>query len=126
MEVKHCSTLAILLPDLNRHRGESRLSSPATPPDMRVRIRRFDRLVPPRMQVGWAFAVWGRRGGFTSHVSILAGFTRFCPRRPAAAGWIVPCPPRDLSLIHISEPTRRTPISYAVFCLKKKKKQKTK
>ena len=27
----------------------------------------------------------------------------------------------SLSLIHISEPTRRTPISYAVFCLKKKK-----
>ena len=32
----------------------------------------------------------------------------------------------NLSLIHISEPTRRTPISYAVFCLKKKKKKKTK
>src|SRR5680860_1801769 len=32
----------------------------------------------------------------------------------------------DLSLIHISEPTRRTPISYAVFCLKKKKTKKTK
>src|SRR5680860_1807363 len=29
--------------------------------------------------------------------------------------------PTYLSLIHISEPTRRTPISYAVFCLKKKK-----
>src|SRR5665647_3406778 len=29
-----------------------------------------------------------------------------------------------LSLIHISEPTRRTPISYAVFCLKKKKTKK--
>src|SRR5665647_320609 len=28
--------------------------------------------------------------------------------------------PYELSLIHISEPTRRTPISYAVFCLKKK------
>src|SRR5665647_2865483 len=28
---------------------------------------------------------------------------------------------QDLSLIHISEPTRRTHISYAVFCLKKKK-----
>src|SRR5665647_3920579 len=27
--------------------------------------------------------------------------------------------PKVLSLIHISEPTRRTPISYAVFCLKK-------
>eukprot|EP00658_Telonema_sp_P-2_P045702 TRINITY_DN3369_c0_g1_i3.p1 TRINITY_DN3369_c0_g1~~TRINITY_DN3369_c0_g1_i3.p1 ORF type:complete len:659 (+),score=208.98 TRINITY_DN3369_c0_g1_i3:144-2120(+) len=30
----------------------------------------------------------------------------------------------DLSLIHISEPTRLLSISYAVFCLKKKKKQK--
>ena len=32
----------------------------------------------------------------------------------------------NLSLIHISEPTRRTPISYAVFCLKKKKLEKKK
>src|SRR5665213_1157816 len=31
--------------------------------------------------------------------------------------------PSDLSLIHISEPTRQAEISYAVFCLKKKKKQ---
>ena len=31
----------------------------------------------------------------------------------------------DLSLIHISEPTRQAEISYAVFCLKKKNKQKT-
>src|SRR5450756_2667147 len=31
---------------------------------------------------------------------------------------------KDLSLIHISEPTRLGMISYAVFCLKKKKKQK--
>src|SRR5450756_32334 len=30
---------------------------------------------------------------------------------------------RDLSLIHISEPTRLGMISYAVFCLKKKKKK---
>src|SRR5674476_1071396 len=29
-----------------------------------------------------------------------------------------------LSLIHISEPTRQAEISYAVFCLKKKKKSK--
>src|SRR5678815_5868489 len=29
--------------------------------------------------------------------------------------------PQDLSLIHISEPTRLLSISYAVFCLKKKK-----
>eukprot|EP00831_Metopus_contortus_P076609 TRINITY_DN70800_c0_g1_i1.p3 TRINITY_DN70800_c0_g1~~TRINITY_DN70800_c0_g1_i1.p3 ORF type:complete len:106 (-),score=25.28 TRINITY_DN70800_c0_g1_i1:126-443(-) len=31
----------------------------------------------------------------------------------------------ELSLIHISEPTRPLYISYAVFCLKKKKKTKT-
>src|SRR5660398_310864 len=31
--------------------------------------------------------------------------------------------PQRLSLIHISEPTRLRRISYAVFCLKKKKKQ---
>eukprot|EP00658_Telonema_sp_P-2_P011665 TRINITY_DN1445_c0_g1_i3.p1 TRINITY_DN1445_c0_g1~~TRINITY_DN1445_c0_g1_i3.p1 ORF type:complete len:124 (+),score=56.96 TRINITY_DN1445_c0_g1_i3:161-532(+) len=30
----------------------------------------------------------------------------------------------ELSLIHISEPTRLLSISYAVFCLKKKKKKK--
>src|SRR5659263_660098 len=34
--------------------------------------------------------------------------------------------PEDLSLIHISEPTRLGMISYAVFCLKKKKKQQLK
>ncbi len=31
----------------------------------------------------------------------------------------------DLSLIHISEPTRLLSISYAVFCLKKKKRKMT-
>src|SRR5660397_265219 len=31
---------------------------------------------------------------------------------------------KNLSLIHISEPTRLRRISYAVFCLKKKKKRK--
>ena len=31
---------------------------------------------------------------------------------------------KDLSLIHISEPTRQAEISYAVFCLKKKKNNK--
>src|SRR5680860_1726493 len=56
-------------------------------------------------------------------------------RRPAHAGLLtvpldrrslhISCShPQRLSLIHISEPTRRTPISYAVFCLKKKKKKK--
>ena len=34
----------------------------------------------------------------------------------------VGCAVLVLSLIHISEPTRQAEISYAVFCLKKKKK----
>eukprot|EP00658_Telonema_sp_P-2_P062626 TRINITY_DN51309_c0_g1_i1.p1 TRINITY_DN51309_c0_g1~~TRINITY_DN51309_c0_g1_i1.p1 ORF type:complete len:114 (+),score=30.67 TRINITY_DN51309_c0_g1_i1:138-479(+) len=40
--------------------------------------------------------------------------------RDAAVGWGEA--QRRLSLIHISEPTRLLSISYAVFCLKKKKK----
>ena len=36
------------------------------------------------------------------------------------------CGELHLSLIHISEPTRLRRISYAVFCLKKKKKPKQK
>src|SRR5665648_1131872 len=42
---------------------------------------------------------------------------------PSSAGGREPRPTnRALSLIHISEPTRLGMISYAVFCLKKKKK----
>src|SRR5450756_669454 len=36
------------------------------------------------------------------------------------------CVVQNLSLIHISEPTRLGMISYAVFCLKKKKQQQKK
>ena len=39
------------------------------------------------------------------------------PVRAEVEPWIA----RSLSLIHISEPTRLLSISYAVFCLKKKK-----
>src|SRR5665213_4255179 len=37
--------------------------------------------------------------------------------------WRFITPGLKLSLIHISEPTRQAEISYAVFCLKKKKKK---
>src|SRR5665647_692298 len=46
------------------------------------------------------------------------GLADRCPgRRPGRAPGL-PALVLHLSLIHISEPTRRTPISYAVFCLK--------
>src|SRR5665647_3801846 len=56
------------------------------------------------------------------------GGTPFDPRRGSSIIWSLlsqkSClkggPIIYLSLIHISEPTRRTPISYAVFCLNKK------
>src|SRR5678810_1358025 len=41
-----------------------------------------------------------------------------------AQGRLGPGRIHHLSLIHISEPTRQAEISYAVFCLKKKKKKK--
>ena len=54
-------------------------------------------------------------------------YRRLSPRGFEIIAVSMPWDPPDevvrlaLSLIHISEPTRRTPISYAVFCLKKKK-----
>jgi hypothetical protein len=61
----------------NRHRGSGRPLSPATPPYMRVRIRRFDQLIP-RSACG--LGVCGSRTpcGFTSRVSIRCGFTALC------------------------------------------------
>ena len=61
-------------------------------------------------------------GGIESYLVELLGDDA----RPEGAGAVIEknYPQGSLSLIHISEPTRRTPISYAVFCLKKKKKKK--
>src|SRR5680860_1730074 len=53
-------------------------------------------------------------GDFTGMIGDPSG--RSAIRKPLSRDEVM-----ALSLIHISEPTRRTPISYAVFCLKKKK-----
>src|SRR5665647_2412527 len=59
------------------------------------------------------------------HVAMQARRVMFTQFQPSPAvirdGGRFPRGGKVLSLIHISEPTRRTPISYAVFCLKKKK-----
>src|SRR5680860_1357032 len=57
-------------------------------------------------------------------VLLTRGQYQLRPEPPFSPGWEVSGVVRAdgggfLSLIHISEPTRRTPISYAVFCLKK-------
>src|SRR5450756_2808579 len=51
-----------------------------------------------------------------NHEQVLGTYHRAGPKEAEMA--------IDLSLIHISEPTRLGMISYAVFCLKKKKKKK--
>src|SRR5665213_2743522 len=47
---------------------------------------------------------------------VLTRSTRKPRPAPAASLRLVPAPRSDLSLIHISEPTRQAEISYAVFC----------
>src|SRR5659263_755116 len=60
----------------------------------------------------------------TGAISAIAGLCLATGRRPRTAALTLAV--LNLSLIHISEPTRLGMISYAVFCLKKKKKQRIK
>src|SRR5660398_281139 len=60
-------------------------------------------------------------GAFESEVGMKHPRARHAGLPPHAGGSPAVYP--DLSLIHISEPTRLRRISYAVFCLKKKKKE---
>ena len=67
---------------------------------------------------------WVEIGGQKKHIIAYMGDFLFPPRRVNVPVSSLSGGERNrllLSLIHISEPTRRTPISYAVFCLKKKK-----
>jgi hypothetical protein len=59
----------------HRDRGESHLSSPPTPPDMRVRIRRFDELIPCRTTQRPVVQRTHRRWWFRRSSSSIAGFT---------------------------------------------------
>src|SRR5674536_178615 len=70
----------------------------------------------------------GGRAGKAATVTVIVGTSgwqyrdwrgRFYPPRLPKRLWLE----HYLSLIHISEPTRLLSISYAVFCLKKKKKK---
>src|SRR5665647_1513291 len=81
---------------------------------------------------GFMRGVGGSAGRSGHRRSVEAGRMVYAARETVASLLGIPDPLRlvftrnatealNLSLIHISEPTRRTPISYAVFCLKKKK-----
>ncbi len=74
---------------------------------------------PPRSTHAWSSAasdVYKRQ--------VVAGERLGDDAAGAVARSVVDHDDLDLSLIHISEPTRLALISYAVFCLKKKKKKK--
>ena len=63
-------------------------------------------------------------GSVPFHEALAARLDVMRPSRKQLDAMLAAHPPADLltplSLIHISEPTRRRGISYAVFCLKKK------
>src|SRR5450759_1982334 len=69
---------------------------------------------------------WGRAGYLSAHIpgAVDAHLDQdlASPKTPNSGRHPLPAP-QALSLIHISEPTRLGMISYAVFCLKKKKKK---
>src|SRR5450756_3032552 len=62
--------------------------------------------------------------GYRAIITTIHEIPESCLERSALAH--IELVAKDLSLIHISEPTRLGMISYAVFCLKKKKKKKKK
>src|SRR5680860_907829 len=109
------------------HRCGHRGSSVGRIPDESIRAIRRDRM---ELAEFWG----GCRGSDSApgHPAHGTGRMRIPGARPLSAPqtransirvrWNV-ATPSPLSLIHISEPTRRTPISYAVFCLKKKNKK---
>src|SRR5674476_1577849 len=58
-----------------------------------------------------------------SNVSLTTRYTAICTERTSTRSTSHGESGMGLSLIHISEPTRQAEISYAVFCLKKKKEK---
>src|SRR5665647_2207603 len=98
--------------------GRAKMRSPGRPPVLHRSERR------PFWQAiadGCSSEDAAQRAGVSPAVGVR--WFRECGGMPPShlAPSSAPALGRYLSLIHISEPTRRTPISYAVFCLKKKK-----
>ena len=75
-----------------------------TMPDKVEAAKYMDELSPAARIIGAINTIVNDNGKLTGHITDGEGFVH------------------NLSLIHISEPTRQAEISYAVFCLKKKKK----
>jgi hypothetical protein len=71
-----CTPKLSIMHGVHRDRGESRPSSPPTPPDKRVRIRRFDELIPCRTAQGAEVQRTHRRWWIRRSSSSIAGFTR--------------------------------------------------
>src|SRR5665647_578139 len=70
------------------------------------------------IEVGPLISLYSPVGSYHHDATYFVVGTPDTPSDNGGRGWGGEA--RMLSLIHISEPTRRTPISYAVFCLKKK------
>src|SRR5665648_317646 len=75
-------------------------------------------LIPFLLLLALAAPAWRRLGRASRRSFAARPVTQSLDPTP---GEVFGIPELDLSLIHISEPTRLGMISYAVFCLKKKK-----
>src|SRR5674476_1598556 len=66
--------------------------------------------------------VLGVRAYLNNFIFAVPALSHGCTLSKSYGARVFPKGHLGLSLIHISEPTRQAEISYAVFCLKKKKK----
>src|SRR5665647_188075 len=84
----------------------------ATKDLLRTPLREYHFSIPVKMDDGTSKIFKGFRVQHNDARGPCKGGIRFHPQETIDTVRAL------LSLIHISEPTRRTPISYAVFCLK--------
>src|SRR5665213_3812297 len=89
-----------------------------------VKLTPWRRAIVHTVYVAFGVAERAKNGSATlpfADITKSGSYRALATQNPEASNF--PCEPlKMLSLIHISEPTRQAEISYAVFCLKKKKK----
>src|SRR5665213_4022680 len=105
-----------------------KLNEPVTPSQINIQVGTGDyaaKYISFLRKDGFEFSTQkdGRQVVSYTLVKEPANVERFRSAATPKPSVVTPPVPKNLSLIHISEPTRQAEISYAVFCLKKKNKK---